>query len=698
MSYLPADNPSARRDVNRLLDPSNLTVNTLGGTVVEQGLSPYVTVGGDAPEDPYVLYGSSSEQEPHTVDSYLAPDRRGLSQLVMGWDSPDAYYENELPAGSRDVSRYPVLQFRAGLNFGDTRNPYGQPQDFSVVLTDGSGHSASTLVSDWSRALFYPPDFGGPTPKLFLERGANSAVGVRRRRPDRRAHRSDSTSTSDSTGALVLSDLMLANQSLGMSVASTTPGVGSVVVGDSPPTEFVFRLSDPYDDSSVQPGDLTVNGVPADTVLSTTDNILTFRFASSPVTDEGLQTMAIADGAITSSSDGQPIAAFRGTFRFYAELPRHTTTTVSSLSNPSVYGQPVTFVANVSAAAPGGVTPTGTVEFCDGATSLGSAVIISGFATLSTASLGVGTHVITARYSGDADFDPSTSAILQQDVNQAATTGKLSSSSTTSVHGQAVTFTVVVSPVSPGSGTPTGTVTFKDGATSLGTVNLISGTATFTTSALTDGFAHDHGELRRRRQLRVERVQFFDRDGEEGRNLGVGHLFSQSLGIRPVGLLHGERQPPTSPGAGTPTGSVQFKSDGANLGSAVALVNGCATSAATSTLKVGDHTITASYSGDANFLAVTSPSFEQTVQKTATITVLVSSANPSVHGQSVTFTATVTAAAPGSGIPAGSVDLFRRRDRDRHQQPQFRRQSDIHHRGAEHDDARDHGELQWQFQ
>ena len=47
-------------------------MNTLGGTVTQEGLSPYVAVGGDPPEDPYVL-GSSSPQEPHTVQSFLAP-------------------------------------------------------------------------------------------------------------------------------------------------------------------------------------------------------------------------------------------------------------------------------------------------------------------------------------------------------------------------------------------------------------------------------------------------------------------------------------------------------------------------------------------------------------------------------------------------------------------------------------------------
>src|SRR5207302_380793 len=46
-------------------------------------------------------------------------------------------------------------------------------------------------------------------------------------------------------------------------------------------------------------------------------------------------------------------------------------------------------------------------------------------------------------------------------------------------------FTATVTPVAPGAGTPTGTVTFKDGSTILTTVALSAGKATFATSALT---------------------------------------------------------------------------------------------------------------------------------------------------------------------------------------------------------------------
>src|SRR5205807_2646491 len=78
----------------------------------------------------------------------------------------------------------------------------------------------------------------------------------------------------------------------------------------------------------------------------------------------------------------------------------------------------------------------------------------------------------------------STSATRGLTVNKAGTGVVLTSSVASPVFGQSVTFTAAVSAAAPGSGTPTGTVTFKDGTATLGTGTLSGGTATFTTSKL----------------------------------------------------------------------------------------------------------------------------------------------------------------------------------------------------------------------
>ena len=106
-----------------------------------------------------------------------------------------------------------------------------------------------------------------------------------------------------------------------------------------------------------------------------------------------------------------------------------------------------------------------------------------------------------------------------------------------------------------------------------------------------------------------------------------------------------------SPAAGNPTGTVAFFDGTAIAGcGAQPLVAGTA-SCNVNYAGVGTHGITTVYSGDANFISSTSPILTQTINQGATTTVVISSVDPSVTGQSVTYTAIVTAVAPASGSP-----------------------------------------------
>jgi len=157
---------------------------------------------------------------------------------------------------------------------------------------------------------------------------------------------------------------------------------------------------------------------------------------------------------------------------------------VGSSNNPSIIGTAVTFTAAVTSPVTG--TLTGTVTFQDGATALGMGTLSGGTATFTTSGLTAGTHSITAVYSGDANFAGGTSPALMQTVNKVGDSTSVASSNNPSIFGSAVTFTATVKPAT-GSGTPTGTVTFNDGATVLGAGTLSGATATFTTSGLTGG-------------------------------------------------------------------------------------------------------------------------------------------------------------------------------------------------------------------
>ena len=152
-----------------------------------------------------------------------------------------------------------------------------------------------------------------------------------------------------------------------------------------------------------------------------------------------------------------------------------STTITGSSPNPSIYGQSVTFTAQVSASG----TPTGTVNFYDGTTLLGSSLLNgSGAATFSTSALAAGTHnTITAAYAGSTNFAASASANFTQTVNQASTATTLTSNKNPANHRQAITFTATLSPSAA-----TGYVTFYDnnGSTQLsGPVALSGGKASF---------------------------------------------------------------------------------------------------------------------------------------------------------------------------------------------------------------------------
>jgi hypothetical protein len=103
-----------------------------------------------------------------------------------------------------------------------------------------------------------------------------------------------------------------------------------------------------------------------------------------------------------------------------------------------------------------------------------------------------------------------------------------------------------------------------------------------------------------------------------------------------------------------PSGTVTFMDGEATLGTGALNRWGLA-SFSTSSLSVGKHSITASYEGDADFNRSTSSTLSQKVNKASTTVRVVSSANPSVFGQWVTFTATVSANEPGAGVPTGAV-------------------------------------------
>ncbi len=110
------------------------------------------------------------------------------------------------------------------------------------------------------------------------------------------------------------------------------------------------------------------------------------------------------------ATNSPAIDAALGAFEWSAPLAETTTTLISS-ANPAVFGMPVTLTATVTSS-------TGTVTFLDGTMTLGVVTLDgAGIATLDTTTLGLGTHSITAVYSGSPTSAGSVSPILSQSIN-----------------------------------------------------------------------------------------------------------------------------------------------------------------------------------------------------------------------------------------------------------------------------------------
>lgn len=304
-----------------------------------------------------------------------------------------------------------------------------------------------------------------------------------------------------------------------------------------------------------------------------------------------------------------------------------TDTSVSLSSTSAVFGQLVTLTATVTGTSG---TPTGTVSFSVDGSPFGSVALSStGTTALQASSLGVGNHSITASYAGNGDFSASTSSPLVLSVSQASTTTTVSNSPATVVFDQPATLTATVAPLAPGAGTPTGSVTFLDGANSLGTVALSSGTATYSISSVAAG-SHSFNATY---------------SGDSNFAGSSSPTYPLTIGKATATVTLGSLSATFD---GTPK-PVTATTNPAGL-AVIITYNGSPTAPTNVASYAVVATINApNYQGSANGTL--------TIAKAGSVTTIVSETpNPSVIGQVVTVSFKV-AAASGSAVPTGSVTV-----------------------------------------
>ncbi|MGB7752651.1 MAG: glycoside hydrolase family 44 protein [Candidatus Acidiferrales bacterium] len=289
------------------------------------------------------------------------------------------------------------------------------------------------------------------------------------------------------------------------------------------PVAYSFRLYRNYDGAGSQFGNTSVNSTSTDQgqlsvygALRSSDGALTVVAINK--TTSAIQTSLTlanftsnATAAVYTYSNanlaqivaGAPVAVVSGALNYNfpaysatvfvftpeASAPVATATSLSASATHATSGQAVTFTTTVAPKSGTGV-PAGSVSFSDGSTQIGTASLnSSGSAVFDTSSLAIGSHSISAAYSGGTNFASSTSAAVSVTISapaKIATTTSVSASATQLTPGQNVTFTAGVAPQT-GTGVPTGSVTFLDGQMQLGAVTLNGGAASFSTASLAAG-------------------------------------------------------------------------------------------------------------------------------------------------------------------------------------------------------------------
>jgi hypothetical protein len=301
------------------------------------------------------------------------------------------------------------------------------------------------------------------------------------------AHQQSSNSvnlsvTSANTGTTVSASAVPA--AYGQSVTFTAT-VTNQSLGAAAPTGTVQFVVDGVNFGSP----VALSGASANSGTATSQATATLPVAGSPhnVTANFIN----ADGSFTPST-----ATLTGGLTVIAAS---TTSTVVSSISPSAFGQSVVFTATVSDSSGGSTAvPTGTVQFVVDGVNFGSPVALTGASSNSSTATSQATalltvvgspHVVSASYvNADSNFSNSTASLTGgQIVTGASTSTTVTSSQNSSAFGQSATFTATISAVAPGTGTPTGTVSFLDGGNPIGSGPLVGGVAQFSTSTLAAG-------------------------------------------------------------------------------------------------------------------------------------------------------------------------------------------------------------------
>jgi RHS repeat-associated protein len=499
----------------------------------------------------------------------------------------------------------------AGSTVSFTATVTGSAPTGSVSFKEGSTVLKTSSLNSSGVATFNTSNLAAGTHNIFAVYPGNSTNAA-------------------STSTFVVQTIRVATTTSRPTASPASPTFGQSVT-----------LSANVTSSAGVTGSLTFfdSGVSLGTVSTNTGGTFTMSISS----------LAVGAHSISASYSGdQAGAPSSGTSLTLTVTKAPSVTALTAAPNPSYVGDTYT----VSASVTGAGTPTGIVTFkrSDLGTTVGSATLVNGVASIVVTPTNNGTQSYTGKYGGDANNNASVdSPVYDELVNKAVTSATVSSDVNPAGVGQNITLTATVT-----GQNPSGSVTFKDSGTALGSdvglpnhVTQNTKTVTFVVSALAAG-SHDI-------------TATYKGDGTNSSVTSPVYVqavkagTSLTLSASPSSVTAGQTVTFTATVNGSsPSGTVTFVdtfAGGTTTLAATPLTSGTALFSSNA-LAAGSHSVSASYAGDAANAPASSPTpAVVAVNLAPTTAALTSTPNPSTFGQAVTFTASVS----GGISPGGAV-------------------------------------------
>jgi len=233
-------------------------------------------------------------------------------------------------------------------------------------------------------------------------------------------------------------------------LVATTTTLSASATQIAPGTAVIFSITVAAASGPTPTGSVTLlDGTTSLGSSALTNGTATFSIATLATGTHSITASYAADatnGASVSNAVSVQVTAA-------VAQPTATTTTLTASPTTAVSGQSISFTATVAPTA-GTSLPTGMVTFQDGSTAIGTSPLTSGSGALAVSSLSVGTHSLTAIYSGDTANLASTSSAITVTITAAAAPPTpsadyaltLSSNTLTMAQGTTGSLTVAVAP------------------------------------------------------------------------------------------------------------------------------------------------------------------------------------------------------------------------------------------------------------